>query len=234
MHISLVLLLFSCTLTVKGTPPVQPPRKKMWTSSSSIKTRQTALSGRLSQYPSAMEPWRKNSSYTVFGLFVKNRKCHRDTAFLFSVFLPSLPSKQTEMPQEADSSIAASHKGPLMVEPGKQPNKSCTFTLVLSCAEEFVQHWFPCVLSKCPVCGYYTVRERITQEQQQNWRLGEQSSCRVVDGDGPSVEAALSTSPTEAIKTAEPRKATIGARKPAGAKKGGVSDLLWHKQKAGL
>ena len=45
------------------------------------------------------------------------------------------------------------------------------------------------------------------------------------NGEGPSVEAALSTSPTEAIKTAEPRKPTIGARKPTGAKKGGVSTL---------
>ena len=36
----------------------------------------------------------------------------------------------------------------------------------------------------------------------------------------PSVDAALSMSPTEAVKVAEPRKSTIGARKPASAKKG--------------
>ena len=46
------------------------------------------------------------------------------------------------------------------------------------------------------------------------------------NGEGPSVEAALSTSPTEAIKTAEPRKPTIGARKPGAAKKAGVSLFL--------
>ena len=40
------------------------------------------------------------------------------------------------------------------------------------------------------------------------------------------MEAALSTSPTEAIKTAEPRKPTIGARKPGAAKKAGVSLFL--------
>ena len=39
-------------------------------------------------------------------------------------------------------------------------------------------------------------------------------------GQGPNVEPALSMSPTTAIQQAEPRKATIGARKPAGAKKG--------------
>ncbi|XP_064629606.1 ADP-ribosylation factor GTPase-activating protein 2-like isoform X2 [Lineus longissimus] len=38
---------------------------------------------------------------------------------------------------------------------------------------------------------------------------------------GPNVEIALSMSPTEALKTAEPRKSTIGGRKkPAGNKKG--------------
>ena len=40
------------------------------------------------------------------------------------------------------------------------------------------------------------------------------------DGQGPSVEAALSMSPTEAQKIQEPRKTTIGGRKPASAKKG--------------
>ncbi len=40
------------------------------------------------------------------------------------------------------------------------------------------------------------------------------------------MEAALSTSPTEALRTAEPRKPTIGARKPAGPKKGGVRYFL--------
>ena len=45
------------------------------------------------------------------------------------------------------------------------------------------------------------------------------------DSHGPSVEAALSTSPTEAIRTAEPRKSTIGVRKPASAKKSGVGIL---------
>jgi len=39
-------------------------------------------------------------------------------------------------------------------------------------------------------------------------------------GIGPSVEAALSTSPTEALKEAETRKPTIGVRKPQSAKKG--------------
>ena len=42
------------------------------------------------------------------------------------------------------------------------------------------------------------------------------------DGVGPNVEHALGTSPTTAIAMAEPRKVTIGGRKPA-AKKGGVS-----------
>ena len=36
---------------------------------------------------------------------------------------------------------------------------------------------------------------------------------------GPSVDAALSTSPTQAVLQAEPRKPTIGGRKPTGAKK---------------
>jgi ADP-ribosylation factor GTPase-activating protein 2/3 len=40
--------------------------------------------------------------------------------------------------------------------------------------------------------------------------------------EGPSVDAALSTSPTEAVKVAEPRKPTIGNRRPVGAKKGGL------------
>ncbi|XP_064618068.1 ADP-ribosylation factor GTPase-activating protein 2-like isoform X2 [Liolophura sinensis] len=38
--------------------------------------------------------------------------------------------------------------------------------------------------------------------------------------EGPSVEAALSMSPTQAQAQAEPRKTTIGARRPVGAKKG--------------
>ncbi|XP_022251688.1 ADP-ribosylation factor GTPase-activating protein 2-like isoform X2 [Limulus polyphemus] len=38
--------------------------------------------------------------------------------------------------------------------------------------------------------------------------------------DGPKVEIALSVSPTEAPKQQEPRKSTIGARKPIGTKKG--------------
>ena len=37
---------------------------------------------------------------------------------------------------------------------------------------------------------------------------------------GPSVEAALSMSPTQALMQAEPRKATIGSRKAGAAKKG--------------
>lgn len=36
--------------------------------------------------------------------------------------------------------------------------------------------------------------------------------------EGPSVEAALSISPTTAAAQAEPRKAIIGAKKPAGRK----------------
>ncbi|CAH1799553.1 unnamed protein product [Owenia fusiformis] len=43
-----------------------------------------------------------------------------------------------------------------------------------------------------------------------------------VNGQGPCVEAALSTSPTEAVAKAEPRKSTIGARKPAAVKKSGL------------
>jgi ADP-ribosylation factor GTPase-activating protein 2/3 len=39
-------------------------------------------------------------------------------------------------------------------------------------------------------------------------------------GGAPNVDAALSMSPSEAVKVAEPRKSTIGARKPASAKKG--------------
>ncbi|XP_069102490.1 ADP-ribosylation factor GTPase-activating protein 2-like isoform X6 [Argopecten irradians] len=38
--------------------------------------------------------------------------------------------------------------------------------------------------------------------------------------EGPSVEAALSMSPTQAAAQAEPRKSIIGAKKPAGARKG--------------
>ncbi|XP_021355373.1 ADP-ribosylation factor GTPase-activating protein 2-like isoform X2 [Mizuhopecten yessoensis] len=38
--------------------------------------------------------------------------------------------------------------------------------------------------------------------------------------EGPSVEAALSVSPTQAAAHAEPRKSIIGAKKPAGARKG--------------
>lgn len=37
---------------------------------------------------------------------------------------------------------------------------------------------------------------------------------------GPSVEAALSTSPSQAAAQIEPRKTIIGAKKPAAAKKG--------------
>jgi len=49
-------------------------------------------------------------------------------------------------------------------------------------------------------------------------------------GIGPSVEAALSTSPTEALKEAETRKPTIGVRKPQSAKKGvrSYKVLLWY------
>lgn len=43
---------------------------------------------------------------------------------------------------------------------------------------------------------------------------------------GPSVEAALSTSPTQALAQAEPRKATIGGRKAAAPKKSGVGFCL--------
>jgi hypothetical protein len=39
---------------------------------------------------------------------------------------------------------------------------------------------------------------------------------------GPNVESVLSTSPTEAARTAEPRKATIGTRRPANTAKKGV------------
>jgi len=38
--------------------------------------------------------------------------------------------------------------------------------------------------------------------------------------EGPNVEAALSMSPTQAQQLAEPRKSTIGSRKPAASKKG--------------
>lgn len=37
---------------------------------------------------------------------------------------------------------------------------------------------------------------------------------------GPNVEAALSTSPSQALSQAEQRKAIIGSKKPAAAKKG--------------
>ncbi len=46
------------------------------------------------------------------------------------------------------------------------------------------------------------------------------------DGEGPSVEAALSMSPTQAVMHAEPRKPTIGTRKPTSAKKG-VSNIIF-------
>ena len=49
-----------------------------------------------------------------------------------------------------------------------------------------------------------------------------------VDGVGPSVEAALSMSPTTAQMPAEAYKPTIGARKPAPAKKGvGYKQLIF-------
>ncbi|KAJ8314498.1 hypothetical protein KUTeg_006648 [Tegillarca granosa] len=43
---------------------------------------------------------------------------------------------------------------------------------------------------------------------------------KVDPSEGPSVEAALSMSPTQAAAQAEPRKSIIGAKKPAGARKG--------------
>ena len=42
--------------------------------------------------------------------------------------------------------------------------------------------------------------------------------------EGPNVEAALSVSPTQAAQIQEPRKATIGGRKPAAKK--GVSSIV--------
>ena len=39
------------------------------------------------------------------------------------------------------------------------------------------------------------------------------------DIEGPNVDAALSVSPTEAVLNAEPRKPTIGGRKPTNTKK---------------
>ena len=56
-----------------------------------------------------------------------------------------------------------------------------------------------------------------------NGSAGKQAAGEGQNGEGPSVEHALSMSPTEAIAKAEPRKALIGAKK-TGAKKG-VSHL---------
>jgi hypothetical protein len=54
---------------------------------------------------------------------------------------------------------------------------------------------------------------------------GQRMCLNAGDGEssaGPNVESVLSTSPTEAARTAEPRKATIGTRRPANTAKKGV------------
>lgn len=71
-----------------------------------------------------------------------------------------------------------------------------------------------------PVSMPVTDNQRLTQPITiENGSLAKKEAEPVVDGEGPSVEHALSMSPTEAIAVAEPRKSIIGAKK-APAKKG--------------
>ena len=77
------------------------------------------------------------------------------------------------------------------------------------------------------------ISTRVTAEVRGNTRGDFVSVVSILVGEdfdpseGPSVEAALSMSPTEAQRTQEPRKTTIGVRKPASAKKG-VSTPFGH------
>ncbi|KAL4232970.1 ADP-ribosylation factor GTPase-activating protein 2 [Mactra antiquata] len=66
-----------------------------------------------------------------------------------------------------------------------------------------------------------TDNQRLTQPITiENGSLAKKEATPLAEGEGPSVEHALSMSPTEAIAVAEPRKSLIGAKK-APAKKGG-------------
>lgn len=53
---------------------------------------------------------------------------------------------------------------------------------------------------------------------------------QALDGIGPNVDAALSMSPTTAVQQLEGVKSTIATRRPAAAKKGGVSSAFFFSK----
>ena len=67
---------------------------------------------------------------------------------------------------------------------------------------------------KCSFLSLYQTTVRLTEPQCNIYPLFHFPD----PNEGPSVEAALSMSPTTAAAQAEPRKAIIGAKKPAGRK----------------